>query len=138
MERIFKGRPVDGDFKPFELSVWRETLLNWPHATVYAILQDEERMKTRQQEKYWHGVIVPIVEQCWMHEMGWACPPPKGVTHGALVGAIFGKVDTPLGPERRSSATFTFEEYSILIDGAKDYAMRKYRVRIPEPNEGPA
>lgn len=135
MERLFRGRIIDGEFRADDPATRRELLLEWPHPVIYESLQDEERIRTRQQEKFWHGVVVPIVEQCWMHEKGWAAPPAKGVVHGALVRAVFGEIETPLGPERRSSTTLTIKEYGTLIEWAGDYLLRKYKVLIPLPNE---
>lgn len=134
MERLFRGRAVNGMFFPDDERAYRAALIDWPRAVVFVRLEDEERVHTRQQEKFWHGAVVPFFEELWMIEMGWAARPPKGTVHGALVRACFGTVETPLGEERRSSAGFTLREYSLLIDWAKEYALDKYpKARFPEP-----
>jgi hypothetical protein len=110
-------------------------LKTWKTDKIHVELQDERRMHTRQQEKFWYGVVVPIIAQCWKSEKGWAVLPDKSVVHGRLVGTVFGMVDTPLGPERRSSTTLTLEEYGQLIEYASEYLKDKYNVIVPEPGE---
>lgn len=107
----------------------------WPKDVIDVELQDARRMHSRQQEKFWWGVAVPIIMECWRHEKEWAVAPSKDVAHGALVRAVFGEIQTPLGPERRSSKDLTLEEYSQLIEWARDYLLTKYKVNLPEPGE---
>lgn len=95
-----------------------------------------KQIHTRQQEKYWWAVMVPLILACWTQEMGWAVTPDKEVAHGRMVAAVFGTVDTPLGQERVSSRNLTIEQYSQLIEAGREYLLTKYQVTAPEPNEG--
>lgn len=138
MERLFRCRIVDGELMPFDVAAWRETLRSWPHQILYAELQDEKRIRTNRQNRYWWRVCIPAIAECWQHDKAWAAPPPASTVHGALVQAVFGTVDTPLGPQRVSSTQLTTEQFSELIEWTKGYARDKYNVHIPEPNEVPA
>lgn len=113
----------------FAIKAWKSDLIN-------VELQDEKRMHSRQQAKFWWGIVVPTISELWRQEKGWAVAPDKSVIHGAIVGAVFGLVETPLGPTRRSSTTLTLEEYMELIDWAKSYCLEKYKVSLPDPSEG--
>jgi hypothetical protein len=94
-----------------------------------------KQIHSRQQENYWHGVIVPMILACWLNEKEWAVQPTHESVHGRLVRAVFGEVDTPLGPERKSSTNLTIEQYSELIENGKNYLWARYGVTAPEPNE---
>jgi hypothetical protein len=94
-----------------------------------------KQIHSRQQERYWFGVIVPMILACWLNEKEWAVEPDKETVHGRLVAAVFGMIETPLGPERVSSRHLTVEQYSQLIQAGKDYLWGKYKVTAPEPFE---
>ena len=93
------------------------------------------QIHTRQQEKFWWGPMLSTIRACWAEEMGWTVLPVKDVIHGRLVAAVFGTVDTPLGPERVSSRDLTVEQYSQLIQAGTEHLWNKYKVPAPEPNE---
>lgn len=138
MERLFKCRIVGGELVPFDGAAWREALRSWPHQILYAEFQDEKRVRSTRQNRYWWRVCIPAIAECWQHDKGWAAVPPKDTVHGALVQAVFGTVDTPLGPQRLSSTQLTTEQFSELIDWTRTYAINAYDVYIPSPNEVPA
>ena len=104
---------------------------SWKSDVVNVELQDERRAHSRQQEKFWWAIIVPAIGELWRQEKGWSVAPDKSVVHGAFVQAVFGMVDTPLGPTRRSSTTLTLDEYSQLISAAHEHAWTKYKVNLP-------
>ena len=135
MERLFQAKIVDGALQPFDLVGWTEALHSWPHKILWVALQDEQVRRTSAQNRYWWSVVVPTVGQCWQHEKKWDAPPAREVIHGALVKAVFGTVDTPLGPERKSSRDLTLQQFTELIDWTRDYCWTRYRVRIPEAHE---
>lgn len=134
MERLFRGRAVLGEFKPDDPAAYREGLINWPHAVVFVALQDEKRVRSNAQNRYWWGTCVPTVLSCWKEKFPKYTFNPQAV-HGALVQARFGRVWTPLGPQRVSSTVLTTEEFADLIEWTKDYAREEFDVYIPEPNE---
>ena len=125
---------VDGSLRPISPEGEAVVLSNSGRVVKVEILTPKQ-IHTRQQEKYWWAVIVPMILACWAHEMGWTVLPDKEVVHGRLVSAVFGTVDTPLGPERVSSRNLTVEQYTKLIEAGKDYLWAKYKVTAPEPNE---
>lgn len=104
----------------------------WKTDVINVELQDERRMHSRAQERFWWGVMIPAVLELWRQEKEWTVLPEKGVVHGAFVRAVFGVVETPLGPERRSSTGLTLEEYSQLIEAAREHALTKYGVVLPD------
>lgn len=128
-------RVVDGTLQPFDPASYREAALHWSKVTAWVRLEDEERVHTRQQEKFWHGVVVRMIEDQWMREMKWAARPAKGFVHGKLVELCFGTFPTPEGPSRRSSTGLTLKEYSELIDWADAYLWEKYETHVPQPGE---
>lgn len=132
----FRCRAQDGELQPFETSVFKAALEGFGARVVYVELADEKRTRSNQQNKYWWSVVVPTIAQCWQHDKGWSVPPAKSVVHGALIRAVFGTVETPLGPERRSSTDLTTQEFTDLIEWTREYARDKYRVEIPLPGEG--
>lgn len=113
----------------FLLKAWKSDVMN-------VELQDDRRAHSRQQEKFWHGVICPVVAELWRQDKEWSFAPSKGLVHGAFMAAVFGLVKTPVGEARRSSTTLTLEEYSQLIDAAREHALEKYGQTLPEPGEG--
>lgn len=108
---------------------------SWKTDVINVELQDERRMHSRQQEKFWHGVICPAVAELWRQDKEWSFTPDKGVVHGAFMVAVFGVVRTPVGEARRSSTTLTLEEYSQLIEAAREHAWTKYHVTLSEPGD---
>ena len=94
-----------------------------------------KQLHSRQQEKYWHGVIVPMILACWLAEKEWAVKPNHDTVHGRLVRAVFGEIETPLGPERMSSTNLTVEQYSELIERGIEYLMDRYKVTVPPCRE---
>lgn len=135
MERLFRARIVDGALRPFDVPAWEEALRTWPHSILWVALQDEKRVRTNAQNAYWWGVVLPVIGQCWQHQKQWPAPPATATVHDALMRAVFGVMDTPVGPARRSSRELTVEEFTQLIDWTRTYAWETYRVRIPEANE---
>ena len=91
-----------------------------------------KQIHSRQQEKFWHGVIVPIILACWLAEKEWAVTPDHDTVHGRLVAAVFGEIETPLGRERMSSTKLTIEQYSTLIERGVEYLLTRYGVVAPE------
>lgn len=107
-------------------------------------LRTEAQIRSSQQNRYWHGVVVSTVADLWEREGvrmrtagGVVIPLPKEAVHDALVTAFGGGVvTTPLGRARRKSTTqMTVEEFSGLIDAVRDYALQKYGSVIPTPEE---
>lgn len=134
----FKCRIEKGELKPLDLRAWRSALKAWAQPFVWVDFQTEERVRSNAQNAYWWAVVVPAIGQCWAKEREWALAPHPTVIHGALISACFGTDETPLGRERRSSTTLTTKEFTDLIEWAREYALRKYTIHIPEPNEAPA
>ncbi len=110
-------------------------------------LLSEAQIRSSQQNKYWWGVVVDTVAQLWDVD-GWRwkmangveVPLPKEAVHDALVTAFGGGVvATPLGKaRRRSTAEMSVEDFSVLIENVKEYALHKYQIVIPDPEEAPA
>lgn len=94
-----------------------------------------KQIHSRAQENYWHGVMVPCILACWKAEKEWSVTPNHDTVHGRLVAAVFGMIDTPLGPERMSSTKLTIEQYTQLIEAGKEHLWDRYQVRAPEPSE---
>ena len=122
----FRFRKFGGEMKPLEPELWAKAIESWPDGIVYVELQDEKRAHTRQQEKFWWGVVVPFVLELWKQERGWTVTPSPEVVHDGFVRAVFGVLDTPLGAARRSSTTLTLEEYSQLIEAAHEHVLERF------------
>lgn len=135
----FRCRVRDGRLEPFEASVWQAVLKEFGDRVVYVELEDEKRMRTRQQEKLWHGVCVPTLCAFWTERALWKLPASGKASHDACHDAwmriVFGEVQTPVGRARRSSTGLTIEEYGQLIDAASEY-LRGQKPPILLPNEG--
>jgi hypothetical protein len=127
-----------GFLEPFSPQLWREAIKLFEGRTVYVTFEDEARARTSSQNRYWFGIVVPAIGECWKREKGWAAVPDKGVIHDALVRALFGTTETPLGPARRSSRDLTTQQFTDLIEWTRDYAREKYAIEIPSPGGEPA
>lgn len=137
---LFRFSKRGGKLKPFDPELWAQAIEEWPEGVLYVELQDEKRAHTRQQEKFWFGVICPFIAELWKAEMGWAVVPAnaKDIVHDTVMRAVYGEIDTPLGKARKSSKVLTLEQYSELIEWAKEYVWIKYQRHTPEPGEEPA
>jgi hypothetical protein len=120
-------RPISPEGEAFVLSKERQV--------VKAEFLTPKQIHSRAQECYWHGVMVPCILACWKAEKEWSVTPNHDTVHGRLVAAVFGMIDTPLGPERMSSTKLTIEQYTQLIEAGKEHLWDRYQVRAPEPSE---
>ena len=97
-----------------------------------------QRLKTRQQERYWWGPVLGLIVACWKSDpaFDWSISPSKDHVHDAFMRAVFGTVQTPMGEARNSSTKLTLEQYGQLIEAGGEHLMDKYKVPLPPTREG--
>ncbi len=141
----FAAHVTDGGvLQVYDEAKWRQTLDKRVGKRVTVELLNEAQMRSNQVNRYWWGVCVKTVQECWhlaKVEAGEAhindLPMAKEHVHDALVTAFGGgMVETPLGKARKSSASMTVEEFSALIEATADYLNTRYKgVVLPKPEE---
>lgn len=125
---------IDGTLRIHDHERWVKWL--WKHKTqpVEVEIRSEAKARTSQANRFWHGVVVPLVAEQWEREKGYLIPRP--FVHDALVGAFGGEwKDTPLGRARRSSADMNVLEFSAMIERTAEYLKEKYGCVLPKPEE---
>lgn len=97
-----------------------------------------QRLKTRQQEKFWHGPMCAAIAACWATDPNqeWLISPTKTIVHDAFMRAVFGEVETPLGKARHTSSKLTIQQYGQLIKAGQDHLVERYPgVQVPSGDQ---
>lgn len=127
----------DGTLRVRNPEQWSEWLVKRKGQRLEVELRDEAAIRSSRQNRYYWGVCIPFIQECWQRDSGAALPLPKDAVHDALVRALAETEEqmTPLGPGRRSSSSMTVAEFTRLIDAVREYALTKYESHIPTPEE---
>lgn len=118
---------------PSDQQAWRAAVSKHRGHSVWITVTRQQRMHSPNQQRYWRGVVVPMYCEAYNEKTGKTYNVAQ--MHEALVRAIIGpEIDGPL-EFIPSSATFTVEQFTKLIDGARTDAERRLDLYIPEPNQ---
>lgn len=135
-ERVYRGYVVDGLLKLYADSKARfDHDLTKRDGSIYLALWDEKRVRSTQANRFWWGCVLPTVAQCWQAATCAELPLDPETVHEALVGALLGYVETPMGRVRRRTSTLTVEDFGALIEKTAEYLREKHRVALPSPDE---
>jgi hypothetical protein len=101
---------------------------------VVLTVETPAQRRSKASNDYYWSVVVEFFREQWSRERG--RPYAKEDAHEVLVQWILGFELGPHGTRvRKRTRDLTQQDFSKLIEDAKQMAWQDYRARIPEPNE---
>jgi hypothetical protein len=101
---------------------------------VVLTVETPAQRRSKASNDYYWSVVVEFFREQWSRERG--RPYAKEDAHEVLVQWILGFELGPHGTRvRKRTRDLTQQDFSRLIEDAKQMAWQDYRSRIPEPNE---
>lgn len=126
-KRKFYGKVIHGKFVPHDFNSFRHAHILLEGQDAEVTIDRRKRQRSNQQNRYYHGVIVPILAD----HFGYTAEE----MHEALK-FEFLKVheDKPLATVR-STASLSTVEWEEFMSRVREWSSIHYNVYLPEPNE---
>lgn len=124
------GMVKNGVFKPFYPELQQKQMMALEGKVTIASYRQQAKHRTIPQNKYYFGVVVPILADY--------CGYTKGEMHDALKMKFLRKHnDTVPGcPDTsRSTTDLSTVEFNEYIENIRAWAVNEFMVHIPDPNE---
>lgn len=121
------GKLKMGDFQRAEMDRWLATLKG--NAVVISVKR-EHATRSNQQNRYWWGVVVPLIAE----HLGYTTDEMHEALKYKFLRTEAEAAPTDL-PKIRSTASLDTKEFTALIENVITWAGAEFGVEIPLPNE---
>lgn len=113
---------------------WTTWLRSLAGKRVEIIARKHVQHRSSQQNRWYFGVIVPMVADVLRHATGNQAIRGQQA-HEFLKSVFLGTIPSPFGPIPRSTRVLTVEEFSTYCTAIQSHAATEWQTTIPGPGE---